>query len=123
VFFEDLVEDDQEFIQSLFEIIGVQSDFVPEQVGDKSNTANRDAPAVWIQLRDWLRSNAPAKSKTILEPLYHGVKDFVESESEYDRGMNPEIRRQLEQVYIEDVRALSSLTGRDLDHWFEYENI
>lgn len=123
VFFEDLVEDDQEFIRSLFNIIGVRSDFVPEQVGTKSNTANRDAPAVWIQLRDWLRSNAPAKSKTILEPLYYSVKRFVESESEYDRGMGPEMRRQLEQVYIEDIRALSSLTGRDLSHWFEYEDI
>ena len=120
VFFEDLVEDDYEFIQNIFEIIDVDSDYVPEQVDEKSNTANRDAPAVWVRLRNWLRSNAPPKSKTILEPLYHGTKYFVESESEYDRGMNPELRRQLEQVYIEDVRALSSLTGRDFNHWFEY---
>jgi hypothetical protein len=37
--------------------------------------------------------------------------------------MDPEIQRQLEQVYRDDVAGLEERTDRDLSHWFEYVDL
>jgi hypothetical protein len=36
--------------------------------------------------------------------------------------MSPEMRKELEKLYKEDVRQLEEYTGRDLSHWFGYED-
>lgn len=39
--------------------------------------------------------------------------------SGYKTGMDPKVRKQLEQMFLEDVNRLENMTGRDLSHWFE----
>lgn len=120
LFFDDLKEDNEAFIQDVFETLGVDDEFVPPIVGETSNEATFRGPAAWMDLRNWLRRAAPTPLKrALLEPAYHTVRPLLESRSKYEAGVPPEIRSQLEAIYRDDVRRLEEKTGRDLDHWFE----
>jgi len=120
LFFDDLKESNMEFIKEIFRILSVDETFVPSLVGSTSNEAASQAPKLWLQTTRWLRTNAPqALKRNLLEPVYHSVRNIVESRSEYESGMDPTIRQELELLYASDVRRLSEKTGRDFSHWFE----
>jgi hypothetical protein len=120
LFFDNLKNSNKDFITEIFQILSVDETFVPSLVGSTSNEAASQAPKPWLWTTRWLRTNAPQSIKrNLLEPVYHSVRDIVESKSKYESGMDPSIRQELELLYASDVRRLSEKTGRDFSHWFE----
>lgn len=123
VFFDDLVEDDLSFIQDIYEYISVDADYVPEPIGKKENEAGATGNPLYVRARGWVRNETPDWFENTLKFFWDPVRSIVESRNQYEEGMDEDIRRQLEQVYLDDVRELSRRTSRDLDHWFEYEEL
>lgn len=120
LFFDDLKADDEAFVQDLYAAIGADDDFVPPEVGDTSNEATHAAPGLWMAARNYLRHAAPEWLKqSVLEPVYHTVRPLMESRSEYEEGIDPDLREDLEAIYRDDVRRLEEMTGRSFDHWFD----
>lgn len=123
MFFDDLVEDDLEFIQEIYDFIGVDSDFEPEQAGETVNEAKRDWNLPFKIAKDSAKLILPDGAKKTVRPVYTDLKEKFTNKSEYDKGVPESIRKELEKVYKEDVRKLEEHTGRDLSHWFEYEKL
>jgi hypothetical protein len=115
--FDDLVEDDEEFLREYFSAIGVDSDFRPSVLDTKENTADATGNYTYVRVRNWIRENAPSKVKNTLKIFWDPVRGVVESADEYNEGMDEDIQRQLERVYQGDITNLSSRIGRDLSHW------
>jgi len=121
-FFDDLVEDDAKFLKDYYSSIGVDSGFRPSVLDTKENTADATGSYTYLRVRNWIRENVPHSLKNVMKLFWDPVRGVVESTEEYDEGMDGEIRRQLEEIYAEDVRRLSERTGRDLSHWFDFES-
>ena len=62
--------------------------------------------------------------RNALRPLHEAIQKrqipFVRGKSEYEQGMDPDTRQQLEKYFIDDVSQLAHDQGRDLTHWFDY---
>lgn len=123
VFFDDLRKDELSFIQNIYAYIGADEDFVPPQVGETVNEADFAGFSPYVRVRDWIRKEAPDGVENAFKLVWDPIRGLIESRDEYEQGMDPEIRRQLEAVFVDDVRALEARTGRSLDHWFEYETL
>lgn len=119
-FFDDLVADDGAFIGEIFDTVGVDPDFMPSMIGETVNEAHHQGPNLLKRTRNWVQNNASKTARRVLSPFVSGTSSILLDRSTYEEGMAPEMRKQLEQVYREDVEALMERTGRDLSHWFEY---
>lgn len=117
--FDDLVDDNGSFIAEVFDTVGVDSSYVPTPVGDTSNKARTAAPDVYQTAVKWIRSNSPDEINHMLRPMWEQFRWLIEDRSPYEEGMDSATRAELEQIYVDDIRALSSRLDRDLDHWFE----
>lgn len=123
-FMGDLKNNDHEFIADVFDFLGVKSGFEPSVLDEKVNTAG--------YLHD-LKAKAyrtVARASTML-----GIKEYVThlndyrlkqhltgyflNKSEYERGVDPELRNELIDMITPEVRKLEELIDRDLDHWLE----
>ena len=95
--YEDLLESPTRFVQSVFEFIGVKKDFSTPWIDRSANKA-------------WFRPTWSERWKNWRcgRPL---------GESEYDRGIDPDFRQQLQEVYSDPNRLLADLLGRDLSCW------
>lgn len=121
--FDDLVADNEVFVSEVFDTVGVDPDYVPAPVGATSNEARSAAPAVYQDAVKWMRKNVPDEVNSSIRPLWESVRWLIEDRSPYEEGMDPDIRAELEQIYVEDTRKLSTRLDRDLDHWFETVDI
>jgi hypothetical protein len=119
MFFEDLVENGADYLRQAHEFLGVDVDYEPSTLNEKINEARHDMPAAVRRVRDVVRETAPDRIVDGVRPAYRMVKWMVYDRSEYDEGMDPDTRERLAGVFAEDVRALESWTGRDLNHWLE----
>lgn len=130
LYFDDLVEDDAAFIREVYDFVGADPDFTPSIIDEKVNDARWSSG---VELVDKLyyravnvvyrRAGEPVKK--VLRPVHEFVQDGgfsnpFESESEYEKGMDPETRRRLEAVFVEPTRELEAKTGRSFEDWFEY---
>jgi hypothetical protein len=119
--FNDFVEDNLTFIQNIYDFLGVDSSYVPSVVDERVNQAESGDPELYQDIVRWFVNDAPNLLRQAISPIYPVMKFlFEEEESEYDKGMDPEFRKELEAVYAEPTRRLSSLIEQDLDHWFEH---
>lgn len=123
VFFDDLVADDAAFIRDIFETVGVDPDFSPSTVVETVNEAHFKGPNILKRTRNWVEYNAGEAARTVLRPFVSATSAFALDRSRYDEGMDPEMRRQLEAIYRDDVEALMARTGRDLSGWFEHVDL
>lgn len=121
--FDDLLEDDMEFIQDIYASIGADEEYLPNQVGEKVNEAALSGGDLITKTKGWVRENAPQPILHGIEPIWEKTRTLVEDKDQYEEGMDPEIRQELEKVYVDDVRQLSERIDRDLSHWFEYETM
>jgi hypothetical protein len=123
LFFDDLVADDAAFLADVFDILGVDASYKPAPLGEKSNTARTEAPAIYQRGVNWMRENVSDDLNAKLRPVWEQFRWFIEDKSAYDEGMDPEMRAQLEQTYAPDVRRLETKVDRDLGHWFEHVSL
>lgn len=121
--FDDLKEDDEEFIQSIFDFIDVKPEFKPSLLDEKSNSASGQINRNYQILQKFIRDNFPRFVVKIARPVHRKIHGFFRDDSEYKQGMDNEMRKKLEKVYIEDTRKLSEEIGRDLSNWFKYHEL
>jgi hypothetical protein len=117
--FEDMVADNASFIREIYETIGVRADYTPWPIGQRVNDAHYQGPNLLKRTRNWVRFDAPEPVGPVLEPFVDALSSVLLDRSRYEAGVDQELRRQLEEVYHDDIVALSSRLDRDLDHWFE----
>jgi len=123
LFFDDLIEDDEAFIQDIYGTLGVDNEYVPEPIGEKTNAAGYNVPNVLEYAHRTGARFFPQPLKDAVKPIYDRFQEALGDRSAYDEGMDAEIREQIERLYLHDVRRLSERTGRDLDHWFEFHSL
>ena len=95
--YEDLADDPQSFCRTAFEFLGVDADFKPSVLEKKVNRA-------------WYRPQTGEMVRNVLS----GRKP---RESEYDRGVDPEFREELNRVFQPHNQELARFLGRDLSFW------
>lgn len=113
--FEELVGSPNEALASIFRFLGVDPDFRPGPLL-RTNVSGvpRDAAATalfWLRMRLGRVASAvlPVETKRRIKALM---------EKRLDRpSLLPEHRRQLVDVYRDDIRELEKLVGRSLEHW------
>lgn len=116
-FFEDFKSDNRSYIRDVYAFLGVDDGFEPSVVGQRVNEASHGTPMI-NQAKSWAYHNCPEwLLDGMLRPAYRPIEALVERDSPYKRGVDPEVREQLERVYADDVRALEERTGRDLSDW------
>jgi hypothetical protein len=129
VFFDDLVDDDEKFIKDIYDFVDADSEYTPSFVDETVNEAReklgfQSVNRAYYQLFDFVQENFPKSVKNVLHPIHtayrRGIVSTFGGKDEYEEGMDPEVRRRLEEVYVDDVKRLESYTGREFEHWFEY---
>lgn len=129
VYFEDLRADDEAFIRDVFEFVGADPDFTPSLVGERVNESRYTFRFDWMTRLyygafDAIQATFPRSVKDRLVPVHEAFQDgripAVSGKDEYERGMDEDVRRELEAVFLPDARRLEERTGRDLSHWFEH---
>jgi len=66
--------------------------------------------------KEFLKRNLSERQIKTLMPVHKGFKGLFASKSEYEKGMDDEIRTELEKVFEEEVDELSRFLDRDLSH-------
>lgn len=115
VFFEDLRDDPHGLLRSFFEWFGVDPNFRPDvsEVRNVSGTPrNKLFASAWKarrHLQPYLKQFTPRKVQRVVDArLISGL----------DRErMDPDVRKELIDIYADDIRLLGELVDRDLDHW------
>lgn len=130
-FFDDLVSSETDFITEIYEFIGADPTFTPSVVGQKVNQAwNRfDSDLlnrIYRRGFDVILNYGSETVRNTLRPIHKAIQKgqfpFVGGKSEYEQGMNPDTRQQLEKYFISDVSQLARDQNRDLSHWFDYHD-
>lgn len=126
VLYEDLKEDVDALMRSIYEFIGVDSDFKTdtETVFNKSGFVKnkalnnlvgpngviiKAAKSVAPALAKWARSN---------DKIYNRLMKTRESNLSRPK-LDPELRKRIvDEIYIEDIQQLEKLINRNLSHWY-----
>jgi hypothetical protein len=128
-FFDDLVASETDFITDIYQFIGVDPTFTPSVVGEKVNQAwnrfdNDLLNHIYRRGFDIVLDHGSETLRNALRPLHEAIQKrqipFVRGKSEYEQGMDPDTRQQLEKYFIDDVSQLAHDQDRDLTHWFDY---
>ena len=97
LFYDDLQESPTDFLDRTLRFLEVDTDFEPSVLKQAVNKAWYRP--TWSEMFDNLRNGRSLR------------------ESEYDRGIDPEFRKRLQEVFRESNAKLGELVGRDLSHW------
>jgi len=122
LFFEDLVADQQAYLNEVYDFLDL-SEYTPSVLGEKSNEGRLRGVmryGLYDSVTSFVARNAPDVVKDALRPAHRRIRDQLASQTEYEQGMDEEVRAQLERVYLEEVDRLESYTDRRFDHWFEH---
>lgn len=124
-FFDDLVEDDLAYYQDVCEFLGIDADYVPDYIGEKANEGRYrfDKDAFFWSITNGFKRVAPRPAIDALRPVHNQIVDMMASQTEYEEGMDDDVRRRLESHFVDDIAELADYTGRDLNHWFEFEEL
>jgi hypothetical protein len=117
LFFSDFTQDNERFVQEAYEFLGVDSTFSPPMIGERVNEANH-LPPMLNRLKSWIHHNTPdGLYERVIRPTYQPVKQVIEGNSAYTKGIPAEVRAEMEGIFADDIRQLEQRTGRTLDHW------
>lgn len=62
----------------------------------------------------------PSLKENLLRPIYEKVHELAPLGKSYKEGMDPDIRKELEEVYYDEIKKLEKRTNRNLNLWFEF---
>ena len=126
LFFDDLLRDPGKYIRDIYSYLGVDHQFIPSVLESPKGTAhpvkNKQIQGLLIQLERALsKSFRIFGLGFVLDAMKRtGVPDLIkQANRRYDDGIKPETYRRLINVYREDIKLLSSITGRNLSGWTE----
>lgn len=116
--YEDLLQNRLALAQDIFDFLGVDKNFIP----NVEKTHNKTEAPKNKTLNTLL--NRPNPIKSILKAFFPAQlrKNFAERLKKQNQGkpkLSPKIRRQLIEVYREDILQLQDLIKRDLSSWLE----
>ena len=116
ILWKDLNKNTPEVCADIFDFLQVDCNFVPDlsranrSLAPRSKFLNRylfKNPT----LKRWIRSPLP---KPLYNSMTRPLKKLFYTEKE---AIKPEVRKQLEGVYRDDINKLEDLTSIDLSHW------
>ncbi len=122
--FDDLKADPAKLVQEVFEFLGVDDTFVPDNIGERYTITGQPRYQFVYNI---LTKQNPLRS--ILNPLLRltmGIektqqlkqnirKFFLNTKPE----MDIKIKKQLNEIFIDDILALQTLINKDLTHWLK----
>src|SRR6056297_414599 len=134
LFYNDLKETPEEFIQKIYSFLEVDKNFIPSSINKKKNITGEKyvtSKFPWINFliyktqsivgRDSLVDNLLEKSrikKYIRKFIYDNQKiERKEIPKNLKKEMKPKTRKFLQKVYKEDIEKLEKLINKDLSHW------
>jgi len=122
VFYDDISERPGEVLTQVFRFLGVRCDLLPELATKRVNEARFIrlpllAKAIW-KIRWTLRDHRMYRVVDLVKRS--GIMDLFFGVGA-PKGVKylPEDRHVVRELFLEDVRELSKLTGRNLDHWLD----
>ncbi len=114
--YEDYISDPVGFAQDIFRFLNVDDTFVP----DMSVRHNESRLPRSRSLQVFLTEPRAAKNlfKTFIPARWsRRIGDRLRSNNLTRPPLSAEMRRQLTEVYREDIEELQGMLGRDLSHW------
>ena len=122
--YDDLKADAHAFARTVFELIGVDADFVPEMI-DKRFHQTKTRPkfqkpyVAAVKTMRWIN-----KRSRLVESVIDGLRrrrafDFIHkiNQGAAFPKMSDATRKRLSQYYRADIDQLAAHIGRDLSHW------
>lgn len=116
--YEDLVKDGVAVARDIFCFLGEDDTFVP----NISKTHNKTIVPKNRTLNQLLNRQNPIKSilKTILPAnLHQNIAESLKKRNQGKPKLSPKTRKELIEVYREDILKLQGLIKRDLSNWIE----
>ena len=118
--YDDFVKNTPQVVADIFDFLGVDPNFIPD-TDKKMNVSGVPKNKVFHQI---ITKDNPLKSvvkqflpQSVRQKLYKKIKS---SNLEKQSAMSPEIRRQLAEVFEQDIAQLEKLLQRDLSTWLDY---
>jgi hypothetical protein len=114
--YEDYVSDSVGFAQDIFRFLNVDDSFVP----DMSVRHNESKLPRSRSLQVFLTEPRAAKNlfKTFIPARWsRRIGDRLRGKNLTRPPLSADVRRQLTEVYREDIKELQDMLGRDLSHW------
>ena len=118
--YDDFASDPIEILQDLFRFLDVDATFVPD-VRIKANVSGvqRSTALYWLIERLFSRPNPvrAAARKVIAEETRWRFTSSVRNRNIVRQKIPPDLRRELTELFKEDILHLQELLGRDLSNW------
>jgi hypothetical protein len=116
--YEDYVADPVWLMQDIFRFLNVDDSFVPDMSVRHNESKVPRNRALQVFLTE------PRRSKNVFKPLLPAhwsrrIGDGLRRRNLTKPPLPTELRRQLTEVYREDIIELQEMLGRDLSHWLE----
>ena len=122
--YDDLRADAPAFLRRVCEIMGIDPDYEPPDLGKRANVRKgrprfprifraRVAASRWLTERSDLADRAFRRLRS--SPLLVASKFFTKSDDMPEWPMDA--RRRVAELYQPDLEQLSEMIGRDLSHW------
>jgi hypothetical protein len=116
--YEDYLADNVVFIQDIFRFLNVDDTFVPDMSVRHNVSKIPRSRALQVFLTE------PRLTKNLLKPLVpvrwsRRIGDQLRRRNLTKPPLSPKIRRQLIEVYREDIIKLQDMLQRDLSHWLK----
>jgi hypothetical protein len=122
--YEDLLEDPSSFIREIFEFLEVDPNFIPSVLHRRVNKAWGRPKGFQKVKRDiytilsWpIRQLIPKQIRESLKKQYLGAESPVKAKTEYDYGMDEDVRARLCEIFRPENEKLSALIDKDLSRW------
>lgn len=118
--FEELGEDSRSFLRRILEFAGIDAEFVPEDVIDrKVNPAGGRWTAIndlWRRARRLFERAGLRRTARRIEDL-PGIGRLLADRTEYERGPDPRVHRELARLCEPEIERLEDLLGQNFDKW------
>lgn len=130
ILYEDIKQSPDAVIENVFNFLGVDSDFKPTVLNKKVNIAakrkakkdnkiNRYLADLDKKIRNAEDKRLWIKAGRLFIKLTHSIKMSLDTnpDNEYTRGMDPALRKRLENIFTEENEKLANLFDLDLSCW------
>jgi len=115
IFFEDLINDRQSVLNSVFNFLGVRDASIdaPSKIYNKTRYPGKlnSVYVLWKHLKPYLPKDLIVNNRQKLVKL----KELFFSEKKPE--FSPEARKKLASIYLDSINELELLVERDLSHW------
>ena len=114
IIYDDFSRDPLSECRKAFEFLGVDPGFEPQLDRHNPSKAVNSLFIAWmVNKQPWFYRMIP---RFIRDPLDWRLRKRNVKVAKRDK-MKPELRQRLTAQFVEEIKALSELIGRDLTHW------